>query len=95
MKHQGLHINRLTESADNPREVAFAQEWEKENASIFETEASKIPSHWKPGRYQRQFPSDRDFTVAAAVIQWLGSNVGMSFLRNALGRVGLEIVEKK
>lgn len=87
MKHQGLHTNRLTKAADNPREVAFAEEWEKENSSAF---------HNRPTlEYLLGMPAGiRDTTVAATIVQWLGSNVGMSFLRNALGRVGLEIVEK-
>lgn len=36
----------------------------------------------------------RDRIVAATVIQWLGSNVGMSFVEMALARVGYKVVRK-
>lgn len=92
MKHQGLHTNRLTKAADNPREVAFAKEWQKENipGGMTETDYTLDRLLWDTSE-----PSERDAVVAATVIQWLGSNVGMSFLRNALARVGMVIVEKK
>lgn len=35
----------------------------------------------------------RDRIVAATVVQWLGSNVGMSFLEMALKRCGYKIVK--
>lgn len=90
MKHEGLHTNRLTKAADNPREVAFAEEWEKENSLSHHNRPTIEHLLGGPGCV-----GVRDSTVAATVVQWLGSNVGMSFLRNALGRVGMEIVEKK
>jgi hypothetical protein len=37
----------------------------------------------------------RDAVIAATVIQWLGSNIGMDFLACALRRCGYEIVKIK
>lgn len=99
MKHQGLHANGLTEAADNPREVAFAQEWHCENSRErygIGTSRSTLGYLLGDGTLHGAIhPSDRDSTVSATVVQWLGSNVGMSFLRNALARFGMEIVKKK
>lgn len=33
--------------------------------------------------------------MAATVVQWLGSNIGMSFLEESLERCGYKIVEVK
>lgn len=88
VKHQGLHANRLTKAADNPREVAFAEEWDKENSSSFHNQPTL-------DHLLGIASGVRDRAVAATVIQWLGSNVGMSFLRNSLARFGMEIVEKE
>jgi hypothetical protein len=68
MNHDGLHVNRLDPRADNPREVAFARQWKEEN------ENGHILKHLIP------YVTQRDATVAATLMQWLGSNVGMCFL---------------
>lgn len=69
--HVGFSANRLHPDADNPREVAFAASWEKVNSPVFghPTVEYLIPNS-----------TERDAKVAATIIQWLGSNVGMSFL---------------
>lgn len=38
--------------------------------------------------------TNRDRVIAATVIQWLGSNVGFSFLQKALNMCGYKIVKK-
>lgn len=73
--HIGLSPYRLGPKADNPREVAFAEQWSKEQ------EQGNVLRHL----IGRDF-SDRDAEVAATVIQWLGSNVGMSFIEEAAKR---------
>jgi hypothetical protein len=73
IKHEGFCANRLHPLADNPREVTFAKLWNEENESSL---LSKLIPEM----------TQRDATVAATVVQWLGSNVGMSFLRNAVIR---------
>jgi hypothetical protein len=75
--HVGKSSNRLHPAADNPREVAFAMEWSDMNDH----------KKCKPTlAYLLDGFSDRDAEVAATVIQWLGSNVGMCFLEDAIKR---------
>ncbi|MDP2651955.1 MAG: hypothetical protein Q8O94_02375 [bacterium] len=74
--HIGLSAYRLNPNQDNPREVAFAAQWAEEN----EHPSPNILAHLIPGY------SDRDAQVAATMMQWLGSNVGMSFISEAMKR---------
>ena len=77
MKHVGLYANRLSAKADNPREVAFARQWAKENKDDrpgTQSSAGNILRTLVPNA------GERDATVAATLMQWLGSNVGMCFL---------------
>lgn len=88
---------------DNPREMAFYEQWMKEN---------EPNSHINNGqgilqdlfieregflglvrRYEIEI-NNRDRYIAATIIQWLGSNVGMSFLHEALARFNARIVQK-
>lgn len=70
--HVGLSAYRLHPDQCNPREVAFAAQWSLEQRQ------GNVLKHLLGRDY-----SDRDAAVAATVIQWLGSNVGMSFLEEA------------
>lgn len=74
MPHVGLSAYRLKPNQDNPREVAFAVKWAEENKHP----GQNILAHLIPGY------TDRDARVAATIVQWLGSNVGMSFLKEAM-----------
>ncbi len=81
IKHVGLSTHRLY---DNPLEKAFAEAWAAENKSVagynlLDWLLAKDPNHPK-GEV-----SQRDATVAATMIQWLGSPVGQSFLRKVMG----------
>lgn len=78
MKHEGFYKDRLKKGRDNPREVAFADQW------IYENQDGKrnirllgklIPN-----------VTQRDAEVVATIIQWLGSNVGMSFIFESMRR---------
>lgn len=62
----------------NKREKAFAEQWEHEN-KMFRILENLTLSH-------PFTPADRDAEVAATVIQWLGSNVGMAFLSSVMKR---------
>lgn len=73
--HVGMHAYRLKVNAGNPMEVAFSKQWSQEQ------EQGHVLAHL----IGKDF-SDRDAEVAATVIQWLGSNVGMSFLEEAIIR---------
>lgn len=94
----GLYTNRLEY---NDREKAFHDQWLEENAPV----ASINNGH---GTLQDLFIercktilgarkvleeiSNRDRMLVATIIQWLGSNCGMSFLSEALSRFGAGIV---
>lgn len=72
---KGLNEHRFKE---NPDEKKFAEGWKKLQ------ENGKYLAHLLDAREVLQgsppLPSDRDFVVAATVIQWLGSPVGKLFL---------------
>lgn len=76
--HIGFHSDRLHPDADNPREVAFAEQWLKINTQAL----SKPLLEYLLSEY----PTERDAQVAATVVQWLGTNVGMSFIRDVMER---------
>jgi hypothetical protein len=76
MPHVGFSSYRLNPNQDNPREVAFALQWTEEN----QHPGPNILAHLIPGY------TERDAQVAATMMQWLGSNVGMSFLEEAIKR---------
>lgn len=66
-RHRGRNTHRLL---SNPIERQVAEIWAKDNEK-----------GQTLGRLLAQdYPSDRDYQVAATVIQWLGSPVGQSFV---------------
>lgn len=79
MKHRG---NRLYRFKNNPLEKVFSDAWEQEN--VRPNDGPGVLA-WSMG--DGQFPgnvTDRDATVAASVVQWLGSTVGQRFLADVL-----------
>lgn len=70
LHHIGIHTHRLSE---NPMEAAFAKKW-RENC-----ERGQLEQILRCGDIVSV--SERDETVAATVIQWLGSPVGQSFVK--------------
>ena len=105
---KGLHANRLSPTAGNPREIEFVKQWEKEHEfndlldGLF-----SVPCHADDqdrtgcdslnGPVKRPLGevTDRDRVVAATVFQWLGSNCGMSTIEEVLQRGGCRIAVKK
>ena len=74
-KIQGLHPYRFRK---NPEEKRFAKKWIESNKHD-RTLAYLLlvgDQNIRPPE-----PADRDHTIAATVIQWLGSSVGQFFLR--------------
>lgn len=73
MKYKGLHTHRF---AENPEELRFAEAWEKENkyGRCLEYLLSVHPNNFP------RAVSDHEESIAATVVQWLGSPVGQSFL---------------
>lgn len=47
------------------------------------------------GTFAPKEPSDHDQMIAHTMIQWLGTNVGMDFVRKSLETAGYEIVKKE
>lgn len=76
-----LNVHRFKE---NPQEKAFATAWE--DMDCFRRDGCGTLQYMMcPPRYDHRYPpviSDRDRLVAATVIQWLGSPVGLCFLRD-------------
>ncbi len=99
---KGIRCVRLNQN--NPREVAFAQEWDKENDSEWNSGTNHgrgilqdLFINTEPNwpffhKYYQLFISRRERMIVATVIQWLGSNCGMSFLHSTLGKCGYKIV---
>ena len=72
-KHKGIHTHRFRE---NPEEERFAKAWTVQNNPGRTLDYLLARAENNPVRV-----SERDREVAATVIQWLGSPVGQSFLR--------------
>lgn len=105
MENKGLFSER---QEHNPREKAFADEWERENTNcraidygwgtlqnLFIKTDGPGGRLWSPLFHRRIVTriNKRDRFIVATVIQWLGSNVGMSFLHSALKKCGYRIVK--
>lgn len=104
----GIHKRRLKLEADNPREVAFAEQWSKEHDRtdllwwlLTEPCAADDPERigndfGLNGPYKLPLGQiqDRDRIVAATVIQWLGSNCGIAFVADALKRCGYSVANE-
>jgi len=81
MKNRGKNTHRFK---DNPLEERYAKAWESINTDRNSTiEYILARDINKP---QQGEVSKRDREVAASVIQWLGSPVGNSFVREVLER---------
>jgi len=74
---KGLHTARFK---NNPEEKRFADAWEQRN-QLGNNLAHLLDTRPVQGGHPPT-PSDRDYEVAATVIQWLGSHVGECFLRD-------------
>lgn len=86
----------------NDIEKAFSEQWHEDNI---------IKRHMNQGhgllqdlfidrdkfnnRIFHYIITRNDRTIVATVIQWLGTNVGMSFLTRALNRCGYNLVKKQ
>lgn len=73
MNHQGKSIHRLS---INPREKIAAELWERD--------APNTLPYLLGSDNKRADLTDRDCLVAATVVQWLGSPVGQSFVREMI-----------
>ena len=90
LKHRGLaHVRTQHEPSwrDRQRERALAKAWEAANKYQPVGLQPIIPS-LIPGCTQEQA------TACATVVQWLGSEVGFDFLKQALSQAGYEVVDR-
>lgn len=74
--HRGYLHQRVQ---SNPLEAAFAQQWEDRNSdgSLIHAICGDVESFTRQECY-----------IAASIVQWLGTNVGMGFVETALQRCG-------
>lgn len=89
--HKGFSYSRtqmVQNFRDTTREKALAEKWEIDNPAPGQFGIQPILNALVPDCTQR------DAQVAATVIQWLGSEVGFNFLKEALGSVGYDITER-
>lgn len=107
--HRGIDYKRTkVEYPDHTnREKVFADEWEKENIArpglnygmgILQDLMVIDKSPSLPPYRKLKVPfwiTKRDAAITATVIQWLGSNVGFSFLTVCLRKCGYEIRRMK
>lgn len=87
MKNQGLHQYRFK---DNPLEKVFAEAWERENTAkggAMEGRGYLDYLLAEDCNQPRGEVTDRDREVAATVVQWLGSPVGQTFIKECQGEV--------
>lgn len=75
MAEVGYYPHRLNREL-NPREVAFAEQWTQDN---YDGRLLTVLVGGKHGQVTK-----RDEKVAATIIQWLGSNVGMALIDGAM-----------
>lgn len=85
MKPDRQHPNRgflYERTARDRMEAEFANAWEERQG----------PLNYFLDRIIGETPNRRDRFVAASVIQWLGSNVGFSFMVTCLHQSGYAVV---
>jgi hypothetical protein len=92
LKNRGLHSKRLLDEQENPREEAFALEWEKQNKGMPVGDYATVQ---RLAGTVTLAGTEQASVFYATVIQWLGSNVGFDFLRIALDKCGYDIVPKR
>lgn len=83
---RGLSYERISENRKhkyNQSEEAFIKEWKRESRMLRPMFSSKKVSITVKDRF-----------VAATIIQWLGSNCGLAFLRSALNKCGYDMIPR-
>lgn len=88
LKHEGISKNRLQ---FNPKERIFADAWTDQNRIIGR---SAMTIEWLLHPTDGMPVTQEECTVAATMMQWLGSPVGFNFLEDALKSAGYELVRK-
>lgn len=81
-RHRGRHEYRF---ADHPAERIFAGAWQREHERGLLDYLLAEDNNRPCGEV-----TDRDAEVAATVAQWLGSPVGLAWVRSVLARIAEE-----
>jgi hypothetical protein len=102
--HRGYHEARVAEERDDDssayrRERAFAEAWRLENKGrspmlallMLKSEAVGISGLAVRDDHLHAHVGLRESRIVATVMQWLGSNIGFSFLETTLARAGYRI----
>ena len=92
-QNKGINHNRIEENLlmkehdwNNP-EKSFSFEWREES--------KKLPAIFNNSNLELKLEiTYKERFICATIIQWLGSNIGMSFLERVLAREGYKIVKK-
>ena len=103
MRGKGINNDRIKPGSSDFREIAFVEEWQKnpERLELLFRKACAENDPSKDGearglgyafKYPIGPPTERDHIVAETIIQWLGSNVGMSFVDETLKAVGGQLI---
>ncbi len=95
IKNIGLFINRCRTSL---RERAFTEKWlEWNKGAMFQHGILQMLCSDQSNIFRiiyRPVLTKRDRYIAATVIQWLGTNVGFSFLQECLEHAGYKVIPK-
>lgn len=92
IEHKGRSFHRTKRE---PIEAALAAAWERRNrADSFNNLTTLDWLAHGDGSQCLVRATQQEATLAATVIQWLGSPVGFSFLREALSAAGYEVAKK-
>lgn len=91
--------NKYTRTQHNEREKAFYEEWMKWNEPLAGVNNGNgilqdLFIKTGPGMFGKEWileVSHRERMIVATIIQWLGTNVGFSFLQQALARCGYTV----
>jgi hypothetical protein len=94
--------NEFRRTKHSHREHAFAEMWKAENEPIrwinnghgILQDLFIERGSWSQ-RWITKIISNRDAMIAATVVQWLGTNCGMDFLRRTLQRCGYKLVRDR
>jgi hypothetical protein len=76
----GLHAHRLEVHRDNPTERVAALKWADQHPQPASSRPTGILPYLLGDGMSPVEPTDREWLVAATLMQWLGSPVGRNFV---------------
>jgi hypothetical protein len=106
LRHEGFHVDRLAHESSSAERI-FAERWKVENAVdhfrapvLLSLVRVGAPTPFRvnmdeDGRLFGIHLTQRDATLAASIIQWLGTNVGGGFVQECLREAGYTVGLRK